>query len=153
MKGVGAMSLIPFFIYTEKMVRLIPNTAGQYMYLTLKEATKYLPSFTEYLVELKSLQSNEAYYFIAALGVNSERYSRVDVGLDVDDALNGSIQVTESGQYKYTIYGQNSTTNLNPTDNSVIGIVEVGKLLIVTQETYFESFSPEIPDDTIYFTS
>lgn len=134
------------------MIRLIPNTAAQFMYLTLQDTIKYLPAFTNYLVELKSLQSAEKYYFIAQLGVDTPRYCRVDVGLDVDDAVNGSIQITESGQYKYTIFGQNSTTNLDSTDNSVIGIVEVGKLLVVTQEDYFETYDPIIPKDTIYYT-
>ena len=135
------------------MIRLIPNTAAQYMYLTLKESVKYLPAFTNYLVELKSLQSDEKYYFIAALGVDSDRYSRIDVGLDTNDAVNGSIQITQSGQYKYTIYGQNSAINLDPDDISVIGIVEVGKCLVVTQENYFDEYTPTIPNDTIYYQS
>ena len=135
------------------MIRLIPNTAGQFMYLTLQDSIKYLSSFSNYLVELKSLQSNRKYYFIATLGVDTDRYSRVDVGLDTDDAVNGSIQITESGQYKYTIFGQNSSTNLNPDDISVIGIVEVGKAVLVTQVDYFNEYTPTIPNDTIYYTS
>jgi len=134
------------------MVRLIPDTAGQEMYLTLKEANKFLDSFSDYLVEFKSLQSEEAYYFIASVSVNNDRYSKVDIGLDTDDALNGSILITESGQYVYTVYGQNSETNLDPEDASVVGIVEVGKLLVVTQETYFDDYTPDIPNDTIYYT-
>ena len=135
------------------MIRLIPNTASQYMYLTLRESVKYLPAFTNYLVELKNIMSEEKYYFIAVLGVDTSRYSRVDVGLDVDDAVNGSIQITEAGQYKYTVYGQNSATNLDPADVSVIGIVEVGKCLLVTQENYFDEYTPTIPSDTIYYQS
>jgi len=122
------------------------------MYLTLQDKDKYLPTYTNSLVELKNILSNETYYFIAVLGVDTERYSRVDVGLDTDDAVNGSIQITESGQYKYTIYGQNSSTNLNPEDISVIGIVEVGKALLVTQSNYFTTYNPTIPPETIYYT-
>jgi hypothetical protein len=134
------------------MIRLIPDTADQFMYLSLKEANKYLPTFTNYLIEFRSLQSNNTYYLIAELGVATDRYSRVDLGLNTDDAVNGSIQITASGQYKYTIYGQNSTTNLNPTDISVIGIVEIGKMVLVTQENYFDSYNPTIPPNTIYYT-
>ena len=46
------------------------------------------------------------------------------------DSNNGEIKLTPKGYWSYEVYEQNSLTNLDITDNSVIGKVESGKAFI-----------------------
>ena len=97
------------------------------------------------------MQSQTAYYLIANVNTENARYTKIDIGTDTDDAVNGSIQITSTGQFYYTVYGQNSDTNLDPEDAAVVGIVEVGLLELVTQETYYNAQGGTIPNNVIYY--
>jgi hypothetical protein len=48
------------------------------------------------------------------------------VGLDV------------SGAYSYYVYGQNSSSNLDPENAAVVGLVEQGTLIVRDPQEYFE---------------
>ena len=119
------------------------------MYLTLYEQRRHLPTFTHYLMVITSQMTNEPYSLILDVSNENDRYTLLDIGTDVNDALNGSIQITEVGQYRYTVYGQNSETNLDHENAVVVGVVENGVLLILNTDVYFNADNPDIPAFTI----
>jgi len=138
------------FIFLD-MIHLLPNTALQIVYLTLKEAVRDLSAFTNYLVEFENCTSREKYYLVADVTAENERYTKLSIGTDTDDAINGSIEINETGQFWYRVFGQNSTTNLDPSDASVVGAVEDGVLLVETQETfYLQQGAIEVPNKVYY---
>lgn len=110
------------------MIHLSPNTADQEIYLTLYEKRRDLPVFTHYLFKLQHQVSMKEYFFIATFTTDSERYTKVVVSTDADDAVNSSILVTETGRFNYWVYGQNSAANLDP--GNTVGEVERGTIQI-----------------------
>jgi hypothetical protein len=48
------------------------------------------------------------------------------------------------------VYGQNSDSNLDPTDASVVGLVERGSMILSNGTIYFDVSTPTIPVDVIY---
>lgn len=121
------------------------------MYCTPFEARKFLASFTDYLVVLRNDASEETYAFIANVTYDNERYSQFRVSTNSDAPTSGNILLTESGLYTYTIYGQNSDTNLDPEDASVVGVCEVGACRVKPTDTYFDFDNPTVPDNVIYY--
>lgn len=133
------------------MITLRPNQAGQKIYCTPFEARKFLASFTDYLVVLRNDSSEETYAFIPNVTYDNERYSQFRISTATDNPTSGNILLTESGLYTYTIYGQNSDTNLDPDDASVVGTCEVGPCRILFDETPYDFDTPTIPDNVIYY--
>lgn len=133
------------------MITLLPNSpTEQFFYLTLQEAKKDFDAFTNYLVEFRSLSSEEEFYFIADVVTDNARYTKISINTDADQPTAGHILLTESGQYSYKVWGQNSTTNLDPTDSRVVAMIERGTLT-VTGETGYTIPSISIPDNVIYY--
>jgi len=133
------------------MITLLPNSSTeQFFYLTLQEAKKDFDAFTNYLVEFRSLASEEEFYFIADVVTDNARYTKISINTDADQPTAGHILLTESGQYSYRVWGQNSTTNLDPTDATVVAMIERGTLT-VTGETGYTIPSISIPDNVIYY--
>ena len=81
---------------------------------------------------------------------DNARYTQAALPTDNNDPINGELLLTESGLYSYTIYGQNSATNLDPEDRFVVGICENG-MLRVTAEDAWDIPSVTIPDNVIYY--
>jgi len=121
------------------------------MYCTPFEARKFLASFTDYLVVLRNDASEETYAFIANVTYDNERYSQFRISTATDNPTAGNILLTESGLYTYTIYGQNSDTNLDPEDASIVGVCEVGACRVTATGTYFDFDNPTVPDNVIYY--
>jgi hypothetical protein len=133
------------------MITLLPNSSTeQFFYLTLQEAKKDFDAFTNYLVEFRSLSSEEEFYFIADVVTDNARYTKISINTDANQPTAGHILLTESGQYSYKVWGQNSTTNLDPTDSRVVAMIERGTLT-VTGETGYTIPSISIPDNVIYY--
>ena len=83
-----------------------------------------------YLFVFTSSQTKVSYYtIIANTSTNVERYNKFVFVEGVDDALNGKLILGESGFYKYTVYDQSSSTNLDP--DSATGVVERGKMKLM----------------------
>jgi hypothetical protein len=61
-----------------------------------------------------------------------------------------TVGLTDAGKYKYDAYGQNSAVNLDPTDESVVGLVERGSMILQDGTIYFDVSTPTIPVDVIY---
>ena len=108
------------------MIHLQPNVASNIIYATPFESRKFLAAFTQYLMVLKNQATEEEFALILNFSVDNERYTKADLPTSTDDPVNGEILLTESGLYTYTIYGQNSNSNLDPTDAVVVGVCEVG---------------------------
>lgn len=132
------------------MIYLQPNTANNPCYFTLKEKDKELGTVSNYLIVLTHAISEEKYYFIANVQEDNERYTKVFISTNSEDAENGSILLTETGQYYYDVYGQNSDTNLDPAN--AVGLFEVGICKVVSSlGTYFDVPTIVTDQDIIYY--
>lgn len=132
------------------MIRLLPNTARNIVYLTLKEKDRDLGTVSNYLLLLEHQISRQKYYLILDTNEDNERYTKATIGTNTDDAVNGSIQITETGLYWYFVYGQNSESNLDP--DSAVGLFEKGVCNVKdTESDYYNVPDITIATDTIYY--
>ena len=111
---------------------------------------KDFPAFTDYLVIFTNVASQDTLSMIGNVVTDNARYTKLSVYTNQPLAISGRILLTETGQYSYVVYGQNSTTNLDPTDAVVAGLIERGTLT-VTGETGYDIPSISIPDNVIYY--
>jgi len=132
------------------MIHLRPNVPSNRVYVTPFEARKFMGKFTHYLMVLKNNATEEEYALVLNFTVDNERYTQANLATNNDDAVNGSILLTESGLYTYTIYGQTNGTNLDPTDAVVVGVCEVGACK-VSDEAAWTIPTVTIPDNVIYY--
>jgi hypothetical protein len=130
------------------MIHLLPNSATNTVNVTPFEARKFLSAFTDYLLELTNQATQEKHYAVPVLTYDNERYTQFDLPTN-SDTLN-AVLITESGLYTYKIWGQNSPTNLDPADASVVGICEVGPCR-VSDEPAWTIPAVSIPDNVIYY--
>ena len=130
------------------MIHLLPNSATNTVNVTPFEARKFLSAFTNYLLELTNQATQEKHYAVPVLTYDNERYTQFDLPTN-SDTLN-AVLITESGLYTYKIWGQNSATNLDPADASVVGICEVGPCR-VSDEPAWTIPAVSIPDNVIYY--
>ena len=133
------------------MITLAPNSSDeQFIYLTIKEMKKDFDAFTHYLVIFTSMASQDTYAMVGNVEADNARYTKLSVYTNQPLGTSGRVYLTQSGQYTYDVYGQNSSTNLTPTDASVEGLIERGTLT-VTGETGYDIPSISIPDNVIYY--
>lgn len=133
------------------MITLAPNSSEeQFIYLTLQEAKKDFDTFTHYLVIFTSMASKDTYAMIGNVDADNARYTKLSVLTNESLGASGRVLLTESGQYTYDVYGQNSSSNLSASDASVVGLIERGTLT-VTGETGYTIPSINIPDNVIYY--
>ena len=126
------------------------NTASQTLLLSLEEGVLLLPSFTDYLLVIQNEITLEIFAVIPTLISTNERITTLSVSTNTDDAVNGSILIVEGGRYNYVIYGQNSNSNLDPTDADVVGELKRGFIQFTTLTQYFDQPSLTIPNDIEY---
>jgi hypothetical protein len=126
------------------------NTASQTLLLSLEEGVLLLPTFTDYLLILQNEITLQLFAVIPVLVDSNERITTLSVSTDTDDAENGSILITQSGRYNYIIYGQNSSTNLDPEDADVVGELKRGFIEFTALTEYFDQPNLTIPNDIEY---
>jgi hypothetical protein len=126
------------------------NTASQTLLLSLEEGVLLLPTFTDYLLILQNEITLQLFAVIPIVIDSNERITTLSVSTDTDDAENGSILITQSGRYNYIIYGQNSSTNLDPEDAVVVGELKRGFIEFTALTEYFDQPSLTIPNDIEY---
>jgi len=126
------------------------NTASQTLLLSLEEGVLLLPSFTDYLLVIQNEITLEIFAVIPMLISTNERITTLSISTNADDAVNGSILITEGGRYNYVIYGQNSVGNLDPTDPDVVGEIKRGYIEFNTLTQYFDQPNLTIPNDIEY---
>lgn len=90
------------------------------------------------------------YAVIPSVIDTNERITTLSISTDVDDAVNGSILITDGGRYNYIIYGQNSNSNLDPADADVVGEIKRGYIEFNTLTAYYDQPTLTIPNDIEY---
>lgn len=111
---------------------------------------KNLEAFTHYLVIFTSMASKDTYAMVGNVDADNARYTKLSVFTNQPLGTAGRVYLTESGQYTYKVWGQNSSTNLNPNSASVVGVLEEGTLT-VSGETGYTIPEITIPDNIIYY--
>ena len=132
------------------MIHLQPNTGNQTIFASPFQARKFLASFTNYLLILTNVATEETFAAILVVGVDNERYSSFRFWTDSLDPEDGKVLLRESGLYTYEIYGQNSTTNTDPTDATVVGLCEIGPCKVADSAAW-DIPEVTIPDNVIYY--
>lgn len=124
------------------MLYLQNNTSNQIKYLTLDEGRTYFDTpFTHYLLVLIGEVSNKTFAQVLNVIVENDRYTKVEID---------TTGILQNGRYAYYVYGQNSDINLNPSNSSVVGLVEEGTAEVVSDINYYTPDSQTIPTDIIY---
>lgn len=126
------------------MLLLLPNQANQTGRLTLFEGKSVLDTFTHYLLVLHRDDS----------GVETSNKLAQVLNVTLDNARITTFTCTTvgleySGQYYYEVYGQNSASNIDPTDDTVVGLIERGSAIISDDGTYYTD-NTTINTTTIY---
>jgi hypothetical protein len=126
------------------------NTASQNLLLSLEEGALLLSTFTDYLLIIQNEITLQIFAVIPTLISTNERIATLSISTNADDAVNGSILITDGGRYNYIIYGQNSSTNLDPADADVVGELKRGYIEFTTLTQYFDQPTLTIPNDIEY---
>ena len=124
------------------MVYLNTNTANQYAWLSLDEGRAYFNvAFTHYLLVLTYEMTGEQLAQVVTVINANERVTKIRLT---------TVGLVDAGRYHYEVYGQNSSSNINPTNASVVGLVEKGLMILQDGTIYFDVSTPTIPVDVIY---
>jgi len=129
-------------------VILINKNTTNKVILTLSEKTTLTNA--KYLFEVINDMSNTVKCFIAAdISTNKLRYNEFDFIENVtENLLNGTFSLTLSGFYKYNVYEQASTTNLNPL--LALNLIDKGKLNIVSQLSDYPVYTGNENNTVVY---
>jgi hypothetical protein len=127
------------------MIYLITDTANQTVRLSLDEGRQYYATaFTDYLIvithEENSTVGSELAQ-VATIVAENRRYTQLTITTDT---------LTIAGRYRYEVYGQNSANNTDPTNASVVGLIERGTAVLTNNTTYYDVADNTIEDDIIY---
>jgi hypothetical protein len=113
------------------MIYLLKNTAAQLLYLSLKEGELLLANtYTHYLLELTNEQTLEKLYAIPIQIAQNDRYTTIQIGTNANTPTAASLLINYPARFSYIVYGQNSSTNLDPTDAVVEGVIQMGYLIV-----------------------
>lgn len=113
------------------MIYLLKNTAAQLLYLTLKEGELLLSNtYTHYLLELTNEQTLQKLYAIPTQIAQNDRYTTIQIGTNANNPTAASLLINYPARFSYIVYGQNSSTNLDPTNAVVEGVIEKGYLIV-----------------------
>ena len=127
------------------------NTASQTLLLSLKEGVLLFDTtYTDYLLVIQNEITLQIFAVIPILISTNERITELSISTNSDDAVNGSILIVDGGRYNYVIYGQNSNSNLDPTDPNVVGEIKRGYIEFNTLTQYFDQPTLTIPNDIEY---
>ncbi len=132
----------PFFFTI--MLYLQTNTANQFVRLTLDEARQFLPTFTNYLVVITHEENSSVGDEIRQVAVVIAETQRITT-LQIS-----TVGLTLNGRYRYVVYGQNSSMNIDIDNAVVVGICEQGLVELKDNTIYFDVPNVTIQDDIIY---
>ena len=97
--------------------------------------------FTHYLFVLTSDDNGEGEATLAqVVDINYENDRITSLNVTTED-------ITVAGRYRYEVYGQNSSSNIDPTNAAVVGIVERGYCLMTGTQAFYEEPNIVIPAD------
>lgn len=119
------------------MIKLTRNTVNTNIALTLTE--KVTISNPYFLFEFTKDMTDVSYYVIAAdTSTETQRYNLFSITEGGADPTNGNVTLGLEGFYKYNIYEQASSTNLDP---SGLTLVESGKMKLLGDTQTFTKHS------------
>lgn len=129
------------------MILITKNTTNNIV-LTLAEKTTL--TNVVYLFEVINDSGSKGKCFIAEdISPNPVRYNEFNlIENTTEDLLNGTFELELSGFYKYNIYEQTSTTNLNPT--LAINLIETGKLNVTSTIAELEQYDGNQTQTVVY---
>ena len=127
------------------MIYLLTNVASQDVFLSLDEARQYYSTpFTHYLIII----------------THEENSIVGEMKAQVPNVLNENVRITQlqvstvgltlPGRYRYEVYGQNSSTNIDPDNIAVVGILERSYVVLTNNNQYFDVANTTINNDIIY---
>ena len=125
------------------MVYLLPNTANQSLYLSLYEGRYTLADFTHYMLSIireENSETGEKLNQVPTVITDGSGYSHITVTTST---------LTQAGRYRYVVYGQNSSSNIDDEDASIVGIVEIGYLELTDNGTYYDVVETTTANDII----
>lgn len=124
------------------MIYLNADESNQTVLMTLKEMRQTLTSeYTDYLFVLTFEDNGEGAASLAQVAeVNYENDRITSLTITTENLI-------ASGRYRYEVYGQNSASNIDPTNASVVGLVERGYCLMTGSTTFYEEPTIVIPAD------
>lgn len=125
------------------MVYLLPNTANQSLYLSLYEGRYTLADFTHYMLSIIREENSETgvkLNQVPTIVTDGSGYSHITVTTST---------LTQAGRYRYIVYGQNSSTNIDEEDASIVGIVEIGYLELTDNGSYYDVVQTTSANDII----
>lgn len=138
------MGFLPALFF-ETMNYLNTNQAGQTLRLSLDESRQYFAvAFTHYLIILTHEENSTTGTDLAQVATITNENQRITT-LTIT-----TVPLDISGRYRYEVYGQNSSSNLNPTNAAVVGLCRIGWLDMTDNATFFDVPSIIINDDIIY---
>jgi len=124
------------------MVYLNTNTANQYAWLSLDEGRAYFNvAFTHYLLVMTYEMTGEQLAQVVEVINENERVTKIRLT---------TVGLVDAGRYHYEVYGQNSDSNIDTTNASVVGLIEKGLMILQDGTIFFDVSSPTIPVDVIY---
>lgn len=127
------------------MIYLTTNTANQTVYLSLDEGRQfYSTAFTHYLIVMtreENSTTGESIAQVATIANENVRITQLTIT---------TVGLTLAGRYRYEVYGQNSSSNINPTNAAVVGLVERGYMVLTDNTQYFDVPAVTITNDVIY---
>lgn len=127
------------------MIYLETNTSNQLIRLSLDESRQYFSTpFTHYLFILAHEENSTAGVDLKQVATIIGENQRITI-LNVTTA-----GLTLAGRYRYMVYGQNSSSNTNPSDASVVGLCEIGYASMSDGSTAYDVQDIPIQDDVIY---
>ena len=127
------------------------NTANQTLLFSLKEGSLLFDTtYTDYLLVIQNEVTLELFYVIPIQISENDRVTTLAISTNDDDPTNGSILVVDGTRYNFIIYGQNSDTNLDPTNAVVVGEIKRGFIQMDTLVNYFDQPNIIIPSDIQY---
>ena len=127
------------------MIYLTTNAANQQVYLSLDEARQYYSTaFTDYLIVLTHEENSTTGTDLAQVA------TIVSESVRITQLLITTVGLTLPGRYRYEVYGQNSNSNIDPTNASVVGLLERGYAVLSNNTNYFDVPTDVIPNDIIY---
>jgi len=124
------------------MVYLNTNTANQYAWLSLDEGRAYFNvAFTHYLLVMTYEMTGEQLAQVVEVINENERVTKIRLT---------TVGLVDAGRYHYEVYGQNSSSNIDPTNAAVLGLIEKSLMILQDETIFFDVSSPTIPVDVIY---
>lgn len=124
------------------MVYLNTNTANQYAYLSLDEGRAYFNvAFTHYLLVMTYEMTGEQLAQVVEVINENERVTKIRLT---------TVGLVDAGRYHYEVYGQNSSSNIDPTNAAVLGLIEKSLMILQDGTIFFDVSTPTIPVDVIY---